>query len=259
MLEVIRNTHELFWSSTFYLLLYIICMLVLIIWKKQMKSGNAILVGYSLLLIVGVIYNPIFAKLSLKLFFYGTGEYARLFQILPLWYTIAYVLTAVISQMKTKMQYLALILVISVLAITGKTVFQQQWYLPADNIYKINQNALEISDIILEDMNGKQSVAMIQGKEDQYIQGGSFFYGIRQYTSDLILIDEFPEADLYNSWDKDEQLEFLNNNRIYLKTQQRSHESQYVIVKDTEPMIQDMQECGYSILGRSGEYIVMKV
>lgn len=259
MLEMIKNVHDSFWTSSVYFIIYIVCMLILILRKKQFHKGNTILVGYSLLILFAIIYNPIFAKISLKFFFNGNEEYVRIFQILPVWYTIAYVFSTELSRIKGLFKYVLLGILVLFLTIFGKTVYQQEWYLKADNIYKINEDALEVSNIILDDMQGKQSIAMVQGKENQYIRGGSFFYGIRQYTADLILIDDFPTKELYDTWSIQEKEEYLNNNREYLKREKRTCEYQYIIIEENQLMIRDMENCGYSVLGKSGKYIVMKV
>lgn len=259
MIEFMKNVHEMFWTSPFYLILYVVCFFILILYRKKMQSGYRMLIWYSIIVIVGIIYNPIFVKLSLILFFHGADEYVRIFQLLPMWYTIAYVMTIMITKFKKKMQYMLLVVLIVCLSVFGKTVFQNGWYIQPQNIYKINNNALEIANLILADSDDQSTIVYIQGIETQFIVGGSLVYGIRQYASSIAITQGFATLDDYNSWTSDAQENYIINEKNTLVNEQYPCHSRYVILQDDESMIQAMEKNGFTKLGISDNYVVMKL
>jgi hypothetical protein len=139
---------------------------------------------YSILVFLLIIDNPVIAPLGLRFFGEDLRSYLRIYYLLPLMTIIACGLTEFyVTQVKPtdgnrkKMIYIA-VLVITVI-ISGKT-YDRSMYIKPDNIYKINQEALEISKIIDKDSEGTRVRVLLPNSQE-------IVYGIRQYTGKVVV------------------------------------------------------------------------
>ncbi|MDD6157402.1 MAG: hypothetical protein PUB52_10350 [Lachnospiraceae bacterium] len=139
---------------------------------------------YATLIFFLVICNPAVAKIGLRFFGEDRWAYMRIFYLLPLMTIIAYAITEWYtehvqfnSSVKKKTAY---ILVIIVTVVLCGEVYPSSMYKKAENIYKIDQDALEMSDFILEDSSGEEIYVLLPEVED-------IVYGVRQYTGKIIV------------------------------------------------------------------------
>lgn len=127
--------------------------------KGEEKPGRFI-VGYSIVFTI-LYLCPVTAYIIME---YCIGElvYWRMFWLLPIIITIAYVFVKWLFQTKGKGQFaLFLILAVAVIGITGAPVYTQENFYPAENEYKIPQNAIDICEFINQDRGENGGVAKV--------------------------------------------------------------------------------------------------
>lgn len=147
----------------------IICFFV---WKEKRKK----LVTVSLLGCV-VIINPIVYQIIGTRFM--SGVYWRLFWALPIVIVVAAVLTMLVGKVKKEWLRIGTAFVLCmVILLTGKSVINRGTYTISENDHQIPQEAIEVSDLVLE-ANG--------GVETRVIVPDELVCYIRQYTSKITL------------------------------------------------------------------------
>ena len=182
-MERISFLNEQFWGEGSYMVLLVIS-LIAVLWGKRKNDRAKTIAVYSILVLIFVIYNPIAAPIGLKFFGGDPWSYMRIFYLLPLMPFIAYALadyyagTVEVTE-KTARKVLVLGVLCITIVICGRT-FDKSMYIKAENIYKIDEQALEIADTVLDDVR--------EGKARVLLPNNSMIiYGIRQYTGDIIV------------------------------------------------------------------------
>lgn len=252
MIENIRILHETFWGTSIYWIIYLVCLVLLFGFRKKMKRGYQILGWYSIMVCCGIIYNPIFMKVAYKLFFRGIAEYIRIFMILPVWIVIAYVMTECIQYSKKKLvRFASLIVCILVLILSGVPFSKTGMYVEAENPYKIDQEALEIANILLEDSGGEARI-LIQTTADSYRDRATWYHGMRQYSSDIIFVGRFLTDEEYAASD-------MQSMRDYINELKKDYEFQYVICENGTLGLDGLLEYGGEILVEIEGHVVLKL
>lgn len=198
-LNLVKSINELFWHEPFYAALYAFCLLSLLLFWKQMKRGRRFFLIYSVMCLVIFIYNPVFVNLITRYFLNYDRVTVRLFELLPVLITEAYVLTSLTTVAYKKNKTLAVALTVAITCLFlffGVTPWNREkvgygagMYVLPENVYKIPQEHLDICDCIMDDMDGNRAVLSmyeIRGINDFK---GTLNYSIRMYTS-RIQLDE---------------------------------------------------------------------
>ena len=159
---------------------------------------------YSSILLGLIIYNPIFEIVASKIFFGGALEYVRVFFLLPMYATIAYTITELVGKVNGKRKKVIIVfLSIAVLMITGQTYAQSGNYKKPQNLYKIEDESVKVSDIILNDT--KDTVGVLVDTDGQTVydnwasRDNGLIEGMRQYTAKIQLLDRFLSEEEYQS------------------------------------------------------------
>jgi uncharacterized membrane protein len=138
---------------------------------------------YTVLVLILVIWNPVVASHATLFFGEDMRAYLRIFYLLPLMPLIAYAGTKVYEKAArnhklTKKILTVLVLCITIISCGG--IYDSSMYREATNIYKIDQDAYEISNILMDNSDGGRPVAWVPKTED-------IWYGIRQYEGQIML------------------------------------------------------------------------
>lgn len=209
-----------FWHKPIFIVIYVFCLLLLIIFWEQMKSGRRLFLPLSLICLILFIYNPVFVNISSKFFFRENSHVTvRLFLLLPLLFTEAYVFTIFTSCLFKKNKVISFIFtagIVGLFLVIGVAPWQREakgWesnmYLLAENPYKIPQEHIEICEAILEDMDGQRAVLAMYEMHGKNDIGGTLNYSIRMYTS-RIQLDEVKSADIYDVMPYDDRVAYWN-------------------------------------------------
>ena len=196
-LTQLKTIHDLFWHRPAYILIYALCLLSLVIFRKKMERGRRFFLLFSVICLVVFIYNPVFVNLSSAYLLGGSRVLVRLFLLLPLMFTEAYVFASIVITVGDKRKVFSALLtffIAAVLFYIGITPWQRKekgWpedmYLKADNLYKIPQEHIDICEMILNDMDGDRALLSLSRINDINDIGGSLSYSIRMYTSRIQL------------------------------------------------------------------------
>jgi hypothetical protein len=237
-MEIIGYLNEKFWGSSGYFILLAIS-LIFILARKNTESRGKIMALYSVLILFGVIYNPVVAAVAAGRFMSeDVAAYMRIFYLLPLMSVIAYAITEYYAEQwadKGRREKVTAAVIICITIILSGQLYSKDMYVKADNIYKISQDALEISDIIQEDKTDDKARAVLPSDEN-------ICYGVRQYTDEIIVAGYTEEFD---------------SNRSF-KEYEESRDFSYVVIEKDSTMDSILEKNGYTRLGESDSYLVYK-
>ncbi len=237
-LTMIQKINELFWHSPFYVVLYLASLVSLVLFWKTMKRGRRFFLVYSILCLVLFIYNPISVNLIEKYLLNNERVAVRLFLLLPMVFTEAYVFANLVMASFKKSKALAsalTVLFVFLLFGFGITPWQRAekgWgvdmYLPSENLYKIPQEHLNIADAILEDMDGDRAILSLYEFHEKNDIGGTLNFSIRMYTS-RIQLNTVLDAGTYNAMTTEEKTDYWDQYMYEIQNKGTDSSSFYFI------------------------------
>ena len=143
-------------NGYWYLYAFFACIVVILFLRSK---DLRIIFAWPAILFFVFIFNPLSIFVFEKLHIISTGRFYRFFWILPVVILSAFILTWICFKIKNKVAFVfALIVVSFFLAFLGNYENTKNLYVKADNIYKIPNNIIEISEMIHEDYEGKTPV-----------------------------------------------------------------------------------------------------
>lgn len=236
-MELISFLNNQFWGDSSYMVLLTIS-LIMILWNKKKNQRGKTMAVYSIMVLILIIYNPFVAPIGLHFFSEDRWAYMRIFYLLPLMPVIAYALTDYYAdevdcteKVGKKIKFLAIICITVI--ICGRT-FDSSMYIKAQNVYKIDQQALEIGETILEDSK-EQKVQILLPENDNII------YGIRQYTGNIII------AGSSDGIKDSESLEGAEEN----------YDFQYIVIRKDKFLLRMLEQHSYQYLAATEDYYIM--
>lgn len=237
-MEIVSFLNENFWKDSDYFLLMIISIVFILINRKVEIRGKRMAI-YTIFILLFVIWNPIIARMGLR--FFGEDKYAfmRIYYLIPLMSLIAYggteaYTTYVAKHDSGKRKFVFAVIICLTVALSGG-LYENTMYRKATNIYKIDQNALEISDMINDDCDKKQVTIYAPSVTDIH-------YGIRQYAGNIVIAgDSATVAD-----------------KEMLKNIVAEKAPDYIVITEESDLSDFIMEDDFQWLGESGEYIVYK-
>lgn len=149
----VKVCFSLFQGEGYFLYLTAVCLIYLLIRKKEPWKSFWGLYGAFLVLIV---FNPLIWRVVDLLGM--DDEYYRFLWLIPVTPLAAYALATLVTKLqKRTLRLLALVGAVGVIVFTGKSIFSRSWE-PMDNIYKIPDEVIEICEIIRADCDKDQPV-----------------------------------------------------------------------------------------------------
>lgn len=237
-MEIVDFLNGNFWKDSDYFLLAVLSVVLILSNKKSEKRGKRMAV-YSVLVFVVVICNPIVARMGL--IFFGEDKYAymRIFYLIPLMSLIAYAGTEFyINNVKPdddRKKKLLFAAIVCITIVASGRFYDRTMYREVTNIYKIDQNALEICDMINEDCNETQVEIYAPSIPDIH-------YGIRQYAGNIAIIGDSMTIVTPSA----------------LQDAVGEHSLDYIVLSQESNVNRYITQKGFEQLGELGEYIVYK-
>ena len=155
--EIIKSTFADYNGTGMYLAIYLIALLYIFICEKD-KKIKTFTVYFSLIMLF-VTLNPLFNKIVGKIF--TKSIYWRMYWMLPIGLVIAYVVTKIIKDREKKFEKIVILLAsITIIIVSGKLVYTKQNYIKVNNLYKIPNEAFEVTKIISEDNEETKKVML---------------------------------------------------------------------------------------------------
>lgn len=237
-MEMVSFLNENFWKDSSYFLLVTLAVVFILVEKDIDKRGKRMAI-YSILVLVFVICNPKVAKIGLRFFGDDMWAYMRIYYLLPVMTLIAYggaeFYTKYVKRTDSRKKKLLCAVIICLTVIMSGETYHSSMYREVTNIYKIDQNALEISDMINDDCDKKQVTIYAPSVTDIH-------YGIRQYAGNIVIAgDSATVAD-----------------KEMLKNIVAEKAPDYIVITEESDLSDFIMEDDFQWLGESGEYIVYK-
>ena len=255
-LDLIRQLHPYFWGKNIYFLLYVACLALLLIFRKKWKNAYHSVVWYSLFVLIVVIYNPIATRiivpyLQVNADFMST--YVRIYLILPVFVTIAYVLTEVVTSLPKKwMTYLALAAFAVLCVIFGSSSRDNNYYIAKESPYKINGEILQIADTIKADAYGKRVRVYMPAYLDDTYGTDLIRQGLLMYSSDLVTDNSLPYVV------SEEEIKDGSFIQLVRDIESSNEDQKYFCFNKDEKVNDAMLGAGYQILTVTDKFTIFK-
>ena len=168
------KTLGLYTSGTGFFAMYLIAVLFILI--KGEKRDRELFLPQALMLLI-TVYNPLTAMILEKIFDVSS-EYYRLFWIAPVIVLVPYVATLIITREGRGRDNILFAVLITAMFIVGGNYVYAKGYDAAENIYKIPDELIEISEIIHADSDTEYVKAFFEY---------DYNMEIRQYDPKMLL------------------------------------------------------------------------
>lgn len=253
---------KMFWRQSGFLVLFLMALIYILFGVKE-KKNKPLLVGYSGL-ILAVIYNPIIyfvAAIWLSGGIYAIKQYmesgmsngVRLFYTLPVTFVIAYTMVEMASKIKNMWKKGLLIFFIGLIIMgSGKNVYSDGeytngGYVKAENVYKLPQEVLDISDIITE--------STAEDEECKVWVSNDLIEYIRQYNSDICM--PYGRGDINTEIAREFSAGTIQES--VLITFLDEEQCNYVVSNMYPEIATVLEQKGYEMIGKTEQHMVFKI
>lgn len=145
-IKIIKNSFLEFKGQGFYILLFVIALIYVFV-KEEEKNKKVFFVYTSLTTLILIIFNPIFNKIVGK--FLLENVYWRLYWSIPFGIAIAYAsVKFIMSNSKKHIKIISTILIVVVIMISGKFIYNSENYTKVGNLYKLPDEHVLIAQLI---------------------------------------------------------------------------------------------------------------
>lgn len=259
--NLIRQLHPFYWKNNLYFGIYLACLLILFLLRKRegWKRGYRAVFWYSIVAMIAVCYNPVFTRLTFKrLFWYDMSTYVRVYLILPVFFTVAYVVTGLLTRLPRVAGDLVFCALTVLIIASGETPAKHEMYRAAENPFKINTEAVVLSNLIDgELLEGERCYASIPAQYDETYGTGLVWQGIRQYDSNIIIDTNFPimvtEEEIASGEFEENVVAVVQE----LKALSEEDRRVFLICLKEEPVLKALRTYGYRSIGESDTFTVM--
>lgn len=152
MQDIINSMKEAFWEyfdigGVSHIILFALAMLVIMLFAKEPKVKR-VTVYIPLLALIFIILNPIVYKIIASTYEYS---YYRTYWIILLPLTVGAEACIIIEKIDAHKRFVALVLAIVGIMLTGPIVGMNHRMTPVKNIYRLDSQVIEVADIIMAD------------------------------------------------------------------------------------------------------------
>ena len=180
---------KLFFGNPLLALLLVASAVYIIVCEKSLKKK--ILLGILPLLILVGFLLPVTKIVYVAAFDEGSDTYYRVLWLLPMYIVIGYAVCKLIFSFGSKWkQRVALVASLVIIVLSGSLVYLNQYMSPAQNLYHIPQNVIDICDEILP-AEGEPRVRAVFPSE--------LVHFVRQYSTDILM--PFGREMVVTQWD----------------------------------------------------------
>lgn len=241
----LRDAHAIGWETGGAVVFFLLCLTILWHYREKDSVAVGIFIPYVPVALL-VIYLPLLSTLVSSNF--GSGSvYIRfhwLFLMIPV---TAAALAVLIGNNKRRFRILPLLLLVFLIH-----PYYQGYFTPAENVYKVPDESIDVADLILSDCGENPSRVLIQWHEnaspwnnDDTSQSSEFHYGIRMYASNLILSNITITEEMWTTEGFD-LAAYMG--RTY----------DYVVVRDEPPLKTGCTALGYELMDTMDGYAVFR-
>lgn len=257
MMNDLSQIHSMFWNKSIFVSVYVLCFIFIFFSFKRNEKALDSLGIYSLLIFIFVAYNPLVCYILLNYIIDDVGVPIRVFLIIPLFAVVAFVFTEIVYETKNKCYKIGLFLGFGILiCLGGKSFYENKDFKIPTNIYKIDQEVIEVNDIIEQYYGDLDSIGIVYQTDGTPVldywarRDDNLIEGLRQYNARLEILHEFYDLESYKM-DGYQGLEnYVDdiNNLNY----------RVIITGKMDEFNDDMMKLGYGEIGRTENYVVYK-
>jgi len=252
---------SLYLENCAFFLLYLLALAWILI--KGSRREKQIFIPSAILLIF-TVYNPLF-PIFLDKIFDVNSEYYRFFWIAPVIILVPYISVKLIMSMDTLYSKIILAIAVIVIYVLSGNFLYKNGYSRAENIYKMPNELIEISQIIHEDSEQVYPKVFLEYEYNmqmrQYdpkmrltIDREDYLYAVSTpYTEDMLNDSEFPQYKLLAFLIRDQKVseeDFLNA--------VEETKTGYIVLDSRNPKIDFLKEAGYSLVKDTGLHSIYK-
>ena len=242
-MKEILTIYQAYTGAGFLTILYLIALIYLWVEETNPMIRGVFVYG------AGVLQLLFFCPL----FFYGyslldKGTYYRVLWLLPMIMTIGYTGTILLSKYGSLSIWIGIVMII----ICGRNVYKNEYMSPAENMYHLPNEVIEICDMIMP-KEGEERVTCVFPDE--------LVHFVRQYSSEIQLA--YGRDYLAPDWIYGDHpiREIMNKEKIgafQLVTLANKANCQYIIVKRDKPILGDLSNFNVTLFGETKEYNIYR-
>lgn len=244
-IQFFKELTDKVWGISAYQTLFFLGVFVIWIFVKK-KEKKSMFVWYTGIVLIG-IYNPI--TLFLCKIVFGETElaayYCRLFMLLPIVFTIAYAFVILLQQCKSDLKKLfATILSLLIIIASGHSIYEEDWYVKAQNFNKVPNDVLQICELVQGVENEKR--IMVPNALTTYM---------RQVDTSIKLV-----YDRYQGGEEIVvQVSSETPNVEFILEYGKEYECNYVVCLKNDYVIENFSMKGCKIAGYTDNYVLIEL
>lgn len=260
VITAIQNSHDIYWNGNYvFLTIYIVCLTILFAGKSKNTRGQRFLFLFSVFALIGICYNPLIHVLFLKMPQSSEAVYGRIWIFLPVWLVIAFACSAAkIKKESPLIRNCSYVFLAVGIALSGFSSSSLGYYIDSGSYYKTSSEGQEIADIVLSFNNNNPASLLLfcdeQEKNGNYVNGGSSYYGLMQYTGNVGIVPIFYDEQYIQSYYLSEVLpdgetktqEYIDY--CFIKYR-RLYDFSYVVLPHDNELQEKMLCAGYQYVG----------
>ena len=252
---------RLYNSGTGYFVMYLFAVLFILV-KGERRDRELFLPGAAVLLVT--VFNPV-VPLVLDKIFDVSSEYYRLFWVAPVVILVPYVATLIVYDLtKGSGRHIAAALAVSVFMLGGNYVYANGFDI-AENIYKIPDELIEVSEIIHDDSQKEYTKAFFEYEYNmeirQYdpkmlltVDREDYLYAMNySYTDEMIADEMRPVNRILALLVRNQKIKEDDFTRALEET-----DTEYIVLTAGHPQISYIKRAGLHEIGRVGTHIIFK-
>ncbi len=244
-----------------YFMLYLAALVFVAV--KGTKQEKQIFIPGAILLLL-TVYNPV-TPVVLDKIFDVNSEYYRFFWIAPVIILVPYIAVRIIGLCQNRKQKAVTVILLITIGIFSGNFLYKNGYVPADNIYKMPKEMMQISEIIHKDAKETYPKAFLEYEYNmqmrQYdpkilltIDREDYLYAVNNsYTDDMVHDDEHPQYRLLASIIRYQSVE----QKAFLDALEATDTS-YIAISDENRMVPFLKEAGLKIVGSTEHHVVFR-
>lgn len=240
VVNYLKNVSDANWEQSKFQLLFCLAIIVILLLEKETWKKNTF-AWYAVICVIGLL-NPITVKITSKIWGESVAYYCRQFSLIPIFMMIAYGMVLLIAKAKELLKVIIIFFFLILIVINGKLIYQENWYVKAQNFEKIPNDVIQIVGYF--NTLGEKVKIAVPTSLSSYV---------RQY--DNIIQVQGRQAE-YN------EIENLaeNESDVMEKMQFCAKEScDYLITRFNDETEEIYEKAGYDVCYRTDNYLVYKV
>lgn len=239
--DIIKMAAEYYFSGGYYWIL----LMLAVVFCLCIRGRKHRFLGWYTILYCVLVLNPVSAVILSKLGL--DGVYWRVFWMIPMGGLVAYALVKIIGIVNKKVLRGILVVVSVVIVIcSGRLIYTSENFQLAENVYKIPDNVLEVSECLEP---GNAVLAPVD-----------IMVWLRTYNADLYMPIGRQSYYFEGNEEKNLLIDSLSNFNVtdveYIATGAMEYGCKYIVLENNRQMVGDWETYGYYLADQTDEFLI---